>query len=171
MPIRRVCLALLVLAITAPVLIECQRAPAAITSPKAALGFNIGDDYQLANFTQMSAYFRKLDEESDRIKVVEYGKSSEGRPMLMAIITSPENHAKLDRYKEIARRLALAENLTDEQARALTLEGKAVVWVDGGLHASARPSDGGATSWAPSSRAVRGPSCARSQVAPGRRCV
>ena len=54
----------------------------------------------------------------------------------MAIITSPDNMKKLDRYKEIARRLALAEGLTDEQARALAQEGKAVVWMDGGLHAT-----------------------------------
>ena len=56
--------------------------------------------------------------------------------MYLAIITSPENHKKLDRYKEISRRLALAEGLTDEQARALAREGKAVVWIDGGLHAT-----------------------------------
>ena len=71
-----------------------------------------------------------------RMKVVEIGKTAEGRPQLMAIITSPENLKKLDRYKEIARRLALAEGLTDDQAHALAEEGKAVVWIDGGLHAT-----------------------------------
>src|SRR4029079_2820209 len=73
---------------------------------------------------------------SDRMKLVEIGHSAEGRTMIMAIITAPENHKKLDRYKEIARRLAHAEGLTDEQARALASEGKAVVWIDGGLHAT-----------------------------------
>ena len=66
----------------------------------------------------------------------EIGKTAEGRDAAMAIITSPENLKKLDRYKEISRRLALAEGLTDEQARALAAEGKAVVWIDGGLHAT-----------------------------------
>ncbi len=70
------------------------------------------------------------------MKVVEIGKTAEGRPQLMAIITSPENFKKLDRYKEISRRLALAEGLTDDQARALAKEGKGVVWFDGGLHAT-----------------------------------
>jgi hypothetical protein len=68
--------------------------------------------------------------------VVEIGKTAEGRPQLMAIITSPDNHKKLDRYKEISRRLAHAEGLTDEQARALAKEGKGIVWFDGGLHAT-----------------------------------
>ena len=70
------------------------------------------------------------------MKVVEIGKTAEGRPHLMAIITSPENFKKLDRYKEISRRLATAEGLTDDQARALAKEGKGVVWIDGGLHAT-----------------------------------
>ncbi|HQR32703.1 MAG TPA: M14 family metallopeptidase [Blastocatellia bacterium] len=107
-----------------------------LTSPKAHFGFNIGDDYQLANYTQYEAYIKKLDAESDRMKLVEIGKSAEGRTMYTAIITSPENFKKLDRYKEIAGKLAKAEGLTDDQARALAKEGKAVVWIDGGLHAT-----------------------------------
>jgi hypothetical protein len=107
-----------------------------ITSPKEQLGFNLGDDYHLANYTQLVEYWKKLAQQSDRMKLVEIGKTAEGRTMYMAIITAPENHQKLDRYKEISRRLAQAEGLTDAQARALAAEGKAVVWIDGGLHAT-----------------------------------
>jgi hypothetical protein len=107
-----------------------------ITSPKQHFGFNIGDDYQLATYSEFVDYWQKLDKESDRMKVVEIGKTAEGRPQLMAVITSPENHKRLERYKEISRRLATAEGLTDEQARALAKEGKGVVWFDGGLHAT-----------------------------------
>src|SRR5205085_1561695 len=107
-----------------------------LTSPKEHFGFNIGDDYQLANYTQLEAYWKKLAKESDRVKLTEIGKSEEGRTMYTVIITAPENHKKLARYKEISRRLALAEGLTDDQARALAKEGKTVVWIDGGLHAT-----------------------------------
>ncbi len=107
-----------------------------ITTPREHLGFNAGDDYTLANYTQLVSYFNKLAQESNRMKVVDIGKTAEGRTMIMAIVTSPENHKRLDRYKEISRTLALAEGLTDEQARALAQEGKAVVWIDGGLHAT-----------------------------------
>src|SRR5262245_15037747 len=107
-----------------------------VTTPKQEFGFNFGDDYQLATYTQLAAYWQKLDRESDRMVVQEIGKTSEARPHLMAIVTSPENHKNLARYKDISRRLALAEGLTDDQARALSKEGKAVVWIDGGLHAS-----------------------------------
>ncbi len=107
-----------------------------ITTPKEFFGFNIGDDYKLATYTQFVDYWKKVDAESDRMVVQEIGKSAEGRPQLMAIITSPENFRLLDRYKEIARKLAHAEGLTDAEARALAKEGKAVVWFDGGLHAT-----------------------------------
>src|SRR6185295_8341682 len=107
-----------------------------ITSPFQQFGHNIGDDYFLANYDQLTKYWQKLDRESDRMKVVRIGTSSEGRPMWMAIITSPQNQANLARYQNIAARLAHAEGLTDEQAHALAKEGKAVVWIDGGLHAT-----------------------------------
>ena len=107
-----------------------------ITTPKEALGFDVGDDYMLATYTQLSAWWKKMTTESDRMKLVEIGQTEEGRPQYMTIITSPENHKKLAHYKDIARRLATAEGLTDEQARALAHEGKAIVWIDGGLHAT-----------------------------------
>lgn len=107
-----------------------------IANPKEQLGFNFGDDYQLANYTQLVDYWKKLAGQSDRMKLVEIGKSAEGRTMVMAIITAPENHKKLERYRDIARQLATAEGLNDNQAHALAAEGKAVVWVDGGLHAT-----------------------------------
>src|SRR4030095_7205540 len=99
-----------------------------ITTPKAHFGFNIGDDYSLANYTQMIAYWQKLDRESDRLSLVDIGKTSEGRPMTMAIVTSPANQNRLAAYRDIAKRLSKAENLSDGQARDLASEGKAIVW-------------------------------------------
>jgi hypothetical protein len=66
-----------------------------LTTPKEQFGHDIGDDYYLANYTQYVEYLRKLDQQSDRMTVVEIGKTEEGRPELTAIITSPENHKKL----------------------------------------------------------------------------
>jgi hypothetical protein len=110
--------------------------PSRITTPREALGANFGDDYFLANYRQISDYWRTIERESPRLKLHVMGKTTEGRDQLMAIVTSPENHARLDHYRTIAQRLAKAEGLTDEQARALAKEGKAVVWIDGGLHAT-----------------------------------
>jgi hypothetical protein len=111
-------------------------AQARLTAPKDEFGSHIGDDYFLANYTQMVRYWRKLDQQSDRMSLVDIGATSEGRTMVMAIITSAENHRRLGQHKGIARRLAKAEGLTDEEARDLAADGKAVVWINGGIHAN-----------------------------------
>jgi hypothetical protein len=111
-------------------------AQARLTTPQEALGFVPGDDYRLATYTQLTSWWQKLAAESDRLRLVSIGKTAEGRDQWMAIITAPANFAKLDRYKEISARLARAEGLTDDQARELAREGKAVIWIDGGLHAT-----------------------------------
>ena len=110
--------------------------PRRITTPKDFLGFNIGDDYSVANYTQLDQYWHKIASECDRCKLVDIGPTEEARRQYMMVITAPANLKKLDHYKSIAARLARAENLTDDQARELAKEGKAVVWIDGGLHAS-----------------------------------
>ena len=107
-----------------------------ITTPKEALGFVPGDDYRLANYTQLAAWWNKLANESDRCKLVDMGKTEEGRPQYMMIVSSPDNIRNLAKYQGIVKKLALAEGVTDAEARTLASQGKAVVWIDGGLHAS-----------------------------------
>ena len=133
---RWIALMSIAVATTAPTLTLTAQMVSGVTSPKQQFGFNIGDDYKLATYTQFEQYFRKLATQSNRMKLVDIGKTAEGRTQLMAIISSPANLAKLDRYKEISRKLAFAEGLSESDARALAREGKAVVWIDGGLHAT-----------------------------------
>ena len=131
-------LACVIVALTLSLAAPSAQTPAAskLTSPKQFFGHDIGADYELPNYTKFTEYVKKLDAESDRMIVQSIGKTAEGRDQLMAIITAPENFKKLDRYKEIARRLATVDNLTDAEAHALAKEGKAVIWIDGGLHAT-----------------------------------
>ena len=107
-----------------------------ITTPKQFFGFAMGDDYCLANYQQLKAYWEKLATESDRMKLVTIGTTAEGRPQLAAIVTSPTNHRELAKHKQTARTLALAEGITEAEARKLAANGKAVVWIDAGIHAS-----------------------------------
>ncbi len=106
-----------------------------IPSPKEHFGFNMGDDYKLANYTQTEAYFKKLSA-SPRTKLVDIGLTEEGRHQYMLIVSSPENIKKLSLYKEISQKLAHADELSNVQAKRLAAEGKAVIWIDGGLHAT-----------------------------------
>ncbi|HTT65591.1 MAG TPA: M14 metallopeptidase family protein [Bryobacteraceae bacterium] len=108
---------------------------AAVPTPASHFGYTPGDDYKLADTSEIFAYFHKLAAASDRIRLEEFGRSTEGRPMYVAFISAPENLRKLDRLRQINARLALGQPAADE-ARALAEEGRAVVWIDSGLHAS-----------------------------------
>lgn len=107
-----------------------------ITSPKEQFGINIGDNYNLITYSSMLEYWKILASESPRMILEDIGETAEGRRQVMAIITSPENHKNLEKYKEISAKLALAKDITEEEASELARIGKAVVWIDGGLHAT-----------------------------------
>lgn len=114
------------------------RAPAAaqIPTPASVIGWEPGADHKLADYDQILGYFRALDQASPRLILTEIGETVEGRPMVLAIISSEANLARLDRFREISRRFAWAELSNVEEARRLADEGKAIVWIDGGLHAT-----------------------------------
>ncbi|MGV3708198.1 MAG: M14 family metallopeptidase [Gemmatimonas sp.] len=118
---------------TAPALLPAQ---AKITSPKEFFGHEIGADYELPNYTKLHQYFAKVAQESDRVLLDTIGLTEYGRPQIMAIVSSPENLRNLDKYKEISRKLALAEGIDSVEAKRLAKEGKTIVWIDGGLHAT-----------------------------------
>ncbi|HEX4312020.1 MAG TPA: M14 metallopeptidase family protein [Acidobacteriaceae bacterium] len=105
-------------------------------TPASVLGHTPGDDYYLANYEEEIHYFHELAAHSDRVKMFTVGKSTEGRDIEIAVISSPQNLAHLDEYKDTAKKLATAQNLTDAQAHELAHSSKVIVHIDGGLHAS-----------------------------------
>lgn len=131
---KRICAALAIVAALSGGSAAAE--PDRITSPQDAFGHDVGDDYQLINYRQFETYLHTLAGETDRMKLMEIGKTSEGRTQYVAAVSSPANIARLDHYRDIARRLAKAEGVDEAEARALAAEGKAVVWIDGGLHAT-----------------------------------
>src|SRR5271168_2508908 len=109
-------------------------AGAQVPTPVSVLGHNPGDDFYLADYDDAIKYFHALAASSDRIKMFKVGKSTHGEEFEIAVISSPENLARLDEYKSIARRLADSRSLTDAQARELARTSKVIVHIDGGLH-------------------------------------
>ena len=107
-----------------------------LPAPKAVLGFEVGADFQLANYDESLAYFKRLAAASDRVELRSIGRTSGGLDWTIALVSSPENLANIERIREISQRLAHPAGLTSEAARALAREGKAVVHIDTGLHAT-----------------------------------
>jgi len=115
-----------------PAILAAQTVP----TPESVLGHKPGDDFYLANYDESRDYFHKLAACSNRIRIISVGKTTRGLDWEIAIISSPRNLAQLDKYKDISRRLALGRDLTDDAAKALAREGKAIVHIDGGLHST-----------------------------------
>jgi hypothetical protein len=112
-----------------------QRADS-IPTPASILGFPVGADFKLATYDESLRYFRALARSSNRIRLVDVGKTSTGGEWVLAIISSPPNLARLDTLRAISRRLAHPSGLNDQEARRLAREGKPFVDISGGLHAS-----------------------------------
>ena len=123
---------LLLLAATLLPLCPAQTIP----TPESVLGHKPGDDFYLANYQESRDYFRRLAAASNRIKIINVGKTTRGLDWEIAIISSPANLAALDRQKQISQRLAHGRGLDDAAAHALAREGKAIVHIDGGLHST-----------------------------------
>ena len=134
---RGSCRSMLLAAVLASVGIEVSAAQRPIPTPESVIGFPACADYKLASFDQSLTYLKELDSASPRLRLIEIGKTTEGRPHVLAIISSEENLGNLERYKTISARLAHARGLTDDEARSLAREGKTVVWVDFGQYSSA----------------------------------
>jgi Zinc carboxypeptidase len=129
---RRVLTLVSVLAASVVLTAQSHRVPA----PEIAFGFKPGADYKLATYDQSIDYLRKLAASSRYIRLIEAGKTTQGRTMYFALISAPKNLDKIEKYRQIAQRLAHPQGLTDETARELAREGKPLIHIDGGLHAT-----------------------------------
>ncbi len=119
--------------LTSPAIVSAQKK---IPSPEEVFGFRMGADRKLIDWTQISSYFSMVDDASDRVVVQELGKTTLGKPFLMAIVSSEENIRNLARQKEIQRSLAHPYDHAPEAAAALVAEGKTVVLVTLNIHST-----------------------------------
>lgn len=114
-----------------------EAAPAAdVPSPERFLGHPVGADRKLASYPKVLEYLRLLDAASDRISIEDAGRSTLGNEMPVVVLTSESNQKNLDRYREIARRLAHPETLSADEARALIAEGKTIALVTCTIHST-----------------------------------
>ena len=107
-----------------------------LPTPESSFGFSVGADYKLFDYEQSIAYFRRLAAASSRIKLIDVGQTSFGRTFTVALISSPENLARVDQIRRANMRLAHPDGLTDAVAHQLARDGKVIVDISGGLHAS-----------------------------------
>ena len=109
---------------------------AAVPSPESYFGQRMGADHLVLDWDKVISYFQTIKANSDRIRVDELGKSTEGRPFIAATSASPETLRSLDRYREIQRRLADPRLTSEAEAQDLIAEGKTVVLITCSIHST-----------------------------------
>ena len=107
------------------------------TSPEKFFGFQLGADRKMARWDKIVEYFMLLEKESGgRMKVINMGPTTEGNPFLMAIISSPANLAKLERFRQINQQLCDPRGIAEADIKKLVAEGKAIVVQSMSMHAT-----------------------------------
>lgn len=109
---------------------------AAVPSPEQFFGFQMGADRKLANWDKLHEYYQTLAKASNKLRVVELGKSSEGRPYLAIFISSSANLAKLEQYRQMNARLADPRGLSEAEAKKLVADARAVTIQSFALHSN-----------------------------------
>jgi hypothetical protein len=138
-------LALLLVAIATPLLAQKN---AHAPTPSEFLGFEVGADRKLADYRQISSYFKALSAASDRVQVEVLGKTTLGEEMFMAVISTADNLRNKAKYQEIARKLADPRGLSKEQIDALANDGKAILLLTCNIHSNEIGSSQMAMEWA-----------------------
>ncbi len=107
-----------------------------ITSPEEYFGYQLGSDRKLARWDKIVDYFNLLAEESDKIKVINLGPSTEGHPFLLTIVSSAENLRNLEHLRQVNAKISDSRGLPENEIGELIKEGKAVVWQTMSIHAT-----------------------------------
>jgi len=110
---------------------------AQVPSPQSVLGFHPTDDKTIADWTQITNYFSRLDIASNRVAVKEIGKTTLGKPLIVTFISSPENIKNLERYRRISAKLADPRTIKDAaELDDLIKDGKTIVSISCSIHST-----------------------------------
>lgn len=130
--LRLISLVLVFLVVLGSGVLAAPRIPA----PESVLGYPIGADYHLTEWSKIVEYMKALDKASDRVQVIPYGTTPEGRPMILTVVSSEQNIKNLKKYQEISARLADPRGLSEKEAQKLIKEGKAIYWICANIHST-----------------------------------
>ncbi len=128
---RVIVLAVTVLLAAAPAYAQSQP-----PAPEQFFGFPMGAERKLAGWDKIVEYFQAIDRASDRVVVQELGKTTMGKPYIMAIVSAPETIANLAAYQEQQKKLADPRKTTEEEAARIAREGKAVLLIGTNVHST-----------------------------------
>ena len=104
--------------------------------PSDVLGFEVGADRTLADWGQITGYFARLAASSASVALDTLGATTNGQPMIMAVISSPRNIARLGEIRTAQARLADPRTLLPDEERRLLETQPSVILIQGNIHGS-----------------------------------
>lgn len=119
------------------ILVAAPLAAQSVPTPLQHFGFEMGQDRKLADWVQLTSYYEKIAQTSQRVRVDTLGATTKGRPFIMLTVTSAENQARLDELHEIQMKLADPRRISGEaELERLLDQGKTVVLITHSIHAT-----------------------------------
>lgn len=128
---RRITLVCILLLISSAVLYSQD-----LPSPKQYFGHEMGQEGEIVDYLKSLEYYKMLTDRSERAIFKEIGKTTDGNPFVVVIISSPENLARLEEIRTERNRLADARAISDEEAEGIARKMPAVVFHTGSIHSS-----------------------------------
>ncbi len=108
-----------------------------LPSPEQFFGHPMGAEKKLVRWDRMLEYMQAIAKGSDRVQYQEVGKTTDGNPFVLMVISSAGNLKNMDQYRQINRRLFDPRTISSEQeARQLVQQGKVFVLITCSIHAT-----------------------------------
>jgi hypothetical protein len=109
---------------------------AAVQDPSSYLNRTLGEDRYLAPYPKVLEYLRYLAGESNRVRIVDVGKSTLDNDMVLVVMSSPANMKKLNQYRDLSAKLANLKKLLAAEARELASKGKVIAMITCSIHST-----------------------------------
>src|SRR5580700_11356016 len=107
-----------------------------VPSPKDVLGYYIGAPKKLTYYADIMKYYQALAAKSPRVKIMNVGKTDEGRECAVVFVASEDSIRNLETYRGYLGQLADPRKISEAQAREIITRAKPIYHVMGGLHSA-----------------------------------
>ena len=107
---------------------------ATVPSPKQVLGHHVGAPKVLSYYADLLKYYRALAAASPRVRVIDIGKTDEGRDSIVVVIAEENTLKNIDTYRHYLAQLADPRQINEQQAAEIIGKAKPIYHLMGGLH-------------------------------------
>jgi hypothetical protein len=111
-------------------------AASALVAPEVYLGHRVGADFKLADWEEITGYLAQLGSASTAVQIDTLGRSTQGRPFILAIVSAPENMARLEEIRRGQAKLADPRQLGASELDSLLESQPAVVLISNNIHST-----------------------------------